>query len=799
MSRFVVSHPRWIIGFVLALTVVFGFGLRRGMELDVSPLSFVTQNSQERRDFAEARKHFGADDFLLVAIVCDDVFAPDNLARLKSLHQQIEKVSGVGEVLSLVNVPYARSLPGDDGGVSLETLIPNLLDDRRRLEEARAVATTDRMFVGNLVSADSRTTALTVLLKMDLPTVRRHETTQRIYDLTRASGFGEVYFAGDPFSQLRGTQSLKDDLKLLLPLTVALIVLLLWLCFRSLTAVVLPLATIGIGLVWLLGLMAYFGTHFTILVLMLPTVMLAIGCSYMIHVLNQIGIVCEDRRNDEVKEGRGDGESRRKEGSGTGQGNGDKPEEKNDFHPVAPTPLLPVSQASAIESAMRFINLPVAVSALTIIAGFLSLTFTEIPAIRSTAVYSAIGAAFTMILSLTFIPAVLVMLPVRTGTFRVGLNGKMVRFLENTGRWATSHQRLLYVLTVIIVVVSLFGMRRIIVDIDFFRFAKPGTDSLVGLEEISRRLSGAVTFDIIVEGKTDGAIEKPDVLERIAQLQAFAETRKGLHGQGVDRSLSVADFIKHLNRAFNGNDPKQYAIPTDERIIADLFSDRDQLKGFLTEDGRIARVLVRSTLTSSQAMADVVREIEQQAKQLLPEFRVFANGTFVLLNRTSDQIGGEQVQSIGIALVTIFLMLAILFRSLRVGLTALIPNLIPVVFFFGFMGWRGIKLNLTTSLVASIVLGLAVDNAVQFIIRFRRVQKADEPLREAIIESMRLSGRPIIYANVALAATFAIFAVSNFQPVSDFGLLSAVTIIGCLIEDLVLLPSRLTSPIFRAK
>jgi len=101
--------------------------------------------------------------------------------------------------------------------------------------------------------------------------------------------------------------------------------------------------------------------------------------------------------------------------------------------------------------------------------------------------------------------------------------------------------------------------------------------------------------------------------------------------------------------------------------------------------------------------------------------------------------------------------------------------------------------------VASVVLGLAVDNAVQFIVRFRRVQREGLPLRDAIIESMRLSGRPIIYANVALAATFAIFAVSNFEPIASFGLLSAVTITGCLIEDLVLLPSRLTSPVFRAR
>src|SRR5262249_56871820 len=105
---------------------------------------------------------------------------------------------------------------------------------------------------------------------------------------------------------------------------------------------------------------------------------------------------------------------------------------------------------------------------------------------------------------------------------------------------------------------------------------------------------------------------------------------------------------------------------------------------------------------------------------------------------------------------------------------------IPRRFFWGFMGWRGVELNLTTSLVASMVLGLAVDNAVQFIARFRRAQAAGPDLREAILESMRLSGRPIIYANVALAATFAIFFFSNFKPIASFGLLSAGAIHGWL-------------------
>jgi predicted RND superfamily exporter protein len=821
MSRiiaFIVRRPRAIISMVIALSAFFACGLWRGVQLDVSPLGFVERDGQTRADFETARKNFGPDDYLVVAVACDDVFTPAGVSRLRELHDRILKTSGVAEVLSLVNAPYARSV---DGVVSAESLLPDGATGRRgdgaaerlgierqmdgengvtvalsprlpvspsrdpqsAIEEIRRLATGDRLYVGNLVSADSNTAALNILLKSDLPTATRHAITKRIYDLARGAGFDQVYFAGDPFSQWHSTEAVKRDLRLFLPLTLLFIAFLLWLCFRSFVVVALLLLTIGVGLLWLMGLMAWFESHFTILALMLPTLMVAIGCSYMVHVINQIGI---SKARDGAMGRHGDGE---KESQGSvGSLN----------LSVSPTPRLPDAPAP-IEEALRFISLPVIVSALTIIAGFLSLTFTAIPAVRSTAIYSAIGAAFTMVLSLTFIPAALALMGDQAITFRVGLTGGMVRLLEGVGRWATTNQTPLYILTAVLVVVSAIGAGRIVIDIDYFHFARPNSEASVGLAEVSKRLSGAVNFDIIIEGKDAGAIEKPETLRRIAELQSFAETRRYANGQGIDRALSVVDFVKHVNRAFHDNDPRHYDLPSDDGVIGELLSDRDKLRQFLTPDGRIARILIRSNLSTSQAMASAIREIEARGRELLPDSRVFATGTFVMLNRTSDQIAGEQLQSVTIALVTIYLMLSILFGSLRVGFTALVPNLIPILFFFGFMGWRGVELNLTTSLVASVVLGLAVDNAVQFIARFRRAQAGTPDLRDAILDSMRLSGRPIIYANVALAATFAIFFFSNFKPIASFGLLSAVTIIGCLIEDLVLLPARLTSPVFRAK
>src|SRR5215510_6440537 len=332
MSRFIVGavrRPFTIISIVIALSALSALGLRRGVRLDVSPLEFVERGSKARTDFENARKNFGSDDYLVVAVVCDDVFAPAGLTRLRELHDRISKTKGVAEVLSLINAPCARSV---DGVVSAEKLIPVELEEtegrgegetgrqgegeteRRResspsqsyqshksyiRDEIRRLATSDSLYVGNLVSSDSHTAALNILLKPDLPTVTRHAITKWIYESAHSAGFDQVYFAGDPFSQWRGTEAIKSDLRVFLPLTLLLIALLLWLCFWSVVAVAVQLSTIGIGLLLLMGLMAWFDAPFTILALMLPTLMLAIVCSYMVHVINQIGISQYGMRNAE--------------------------------------------------------------------------------------------------------------------------------------------------------------------------------------------------------------------------------------------------------------------------------------------------------------------------------------------------------------------------------------------------------------------------------------------------------------------------------------------------------------------
>ena len=750
LLNLIINRPLFIIVAVVVITILLGLGLRNGLELNVSPLLFVEAHSQEREDYNRIRQSFGDDLFMVVAVVSEDAFAPANLAKLRTLHQQIEKLAGIAEIISLSNAPFAR---GNAEGATLEKLIPDLNGlAPARLVEARNIALTDNLFAGQIISQDGETAALNILLKSELSTDGRYQVTSQVYDLAKGAGFTQVFFAGDPFSQWRCVEAVRRDLTLFLPLTLLLVAFLLWLCFRSLVAVVLPLLTVGIGLVWVFGLMGHLGSQFNILSLMLPTVLLAIGCSYVIHVFNQIGLEQAASRAAQIE----------------------------------------YLQAQILHKALSFISLPVMVSALTIIAGFLSLAFTKIPGIRSTAIYAALGAGTTMLLALTLVPAVLIMCSEKAIRLNVGLGGQMISWLEKTGRLAVSKETLLYLVTGVMCVLSVAGIFRLIINVDYYGFFKANTEAAIGPAEVGKRLAGAISFDVIVEASQDGALETPQVLARIAELGSLAAHAS----QG--QALSVVDFIKHGNRAFHNNDANFYALPTDERIVRELLSDREQLRKFITDNGRQARVLVRSPLSGSAAMSKAIHTIEARGRELLPEFRVYATGTVALMNRSSDMIAREQLQSVILALITIYVMLSLLFKSWRVGLTALVPNLLPVLFFFGYMGWSGTPLNMTTSLVASVVLGLAVDNAVQFIVRFRSVQPNFNSVRDAIVESMRLSGRPIIYANIAIAAAFAVFAISNFWPVATFGVLSAITILGCLVEDLVLLPARLTSPVFRA-
>jgi predicted RND superfamily exporter protein len=223
-------------------------------------------------------------------------------------------------------------------------------------------------------------------------------------------------------------------------------------------------------------------------------------------------------------------------------------------------------------------------------------------------------------------------------------------------------------------------------------------------------------------------------------------------------------------------------------------------------------IILRANLFSSNELRELTRQIDEwSVVNLPPGITQRATGSIILLNDASDAVAASQSSSLAIALVTIYLMMVVLFRSFSTGLLALIPNLLPIVCYFGFLGWSGTALDITTSLVASAVLGLAVDNAVHMIRRYRQCVAERRPTAGGIAVPAALSatdegwamwltmlrtGKPMVLANLMLIAAFLVFVLSSFVPVRIAGILWALGIGTCLLADLIFLPVLMKSKLF---
>ena len=216
--------------------------------------------------------------------------------------------------------------------------------------------------------------------------------------------------------------------------------------------------------------------------------------------------------------------------------------------------------------------------------------------------------------------------------------------------------------------------------------------------------------------------------------------------------------------------------------------------GVVTPDFDKANILVRTNLSGSRAIEQTLARVREYVAVRFPaELRVRLTGNLVLITGTASDIVRGQIESLALALGVIFVVLTLMFLSVRIGFLAILPNVLPILIFFGVMGWLGIQLNLGTSLIAAIALGIAIDSTIHYMARLNLELRGETDQQQAITRALRRVGAPIIYTTVALFLGFLTFAFSSFVPIQDFGRLSSVTMAAALGANLVLLPALLTT------
>lgn len=777
-AKFVVTHPKPIIAATLAISIAYlVIILIRGVSFNGSPET-LARNDETYRFYNETRSIFGDDKVIIVAITTSDVFTPQFIDRLNRLTNRLAAIPGVDEALSLTNIKAIRR---EEGGIAVGRLLePARInrDDAAELARMKREVTNDPLYVRHYVSTDGTTASVDIFLKA-LGEAETRAVAEEVERVAKSEADGDdVILAGVPVVDARGIRSMLRDMLVLSPIAAVLCFGVFLLAFRSFWGALLPLCALLIGLIWTIGLMSLLGWPITLATLSLPTTLMAVGSSYIFHVLNQ--------------------------------------------YRVSMSSLGPHHDAQSEQTAwlegLTFISPAVIVSGTCTMAGFGALASSTVPTARDMGIFEALGVLALLVLTVGFIPAALALLPrhalgeagPQRRDYATSLNGLLV----NITALILFRRRGVLLFTLAATLLVGAGAFWLEVNTNYLHIFPRRSETVQDAEKLHQRLAGAATVQLVVTG-APGSINNPDFLRAALALEQFALTRPG-----VDAALSVVDIIKRINSVlpFGSIDspPTAEEIPGDRdrvsTIIRDYLSQDESLSRLVSADGSRLVIILRVNLFSSNELRELTRQIDEWSVVNLPSgISQRATGSIILLNDASDAVADSQTSSLAIALVTIYLMMVVLFRSFSTGLLALIPNLLPIVCYFGFLGWSGTALDITTSLVASAVLGLAVDNAVHMIRRYRQsVGERLKPLNVGEIPAglspvdegwamwltLLRTGKPMVLANFMLIAAFLVFVLSSFVPVRISGILWALGIAACLAADLVLLPVLMKSKLF---
>ena len=759
-ARWLARHPLVVVAANVAVTLALGTWAVH-LRIENSLESMLPAGDPKVEYYNATRAIFGSDDVAVIGVRAEDIFAPATIVKIARVTDALARIEGVERVLSITNIvdPAADVLHPP-------RLLPNIPPTPGEVDALKEKLRATPLYGKNLVADDFRGAAINVFLAT-LTDAQYQDLgiDGKIADLLAAEqGPEQFFYTGAAHVKQTAVEMMRRDLVRFTPIALALVLIVFWISFRTVRGVLLPVATVGLALVWTLGALVLAGKGITIGTSVLPPLLLVVGSSYAIHVMA--------RYYEQVEAG------------------------------------VPADQV--VVRAYDRVWLPLAISALTTVIGFGSLMVNNITAIRDLGGFAVVGVVCLTVTCLTFLPAALQLMPARLRSVRSGkISPRLAESLRRLGERAYAKRRHIIWAGVVLSVVALLGARRIQVDSDFIYYFDPETEVRQANEIINREIVGSNPFYIVVDGGAPKALRQWDVLKRIKDLQTFLLTLPG-----ITSSISLVDYLEvleaGLGRQAEGGDliindagdivPAETPKPFWEDpknlapVLATVDASPDTFRSVVTPDFSKASILVRTNLSGSRHVERTLDRIRLYVAEHFPdEIPVNLTGTLVLLTGTTSDIVAGQIKSLTLALGIIFLVMTAMFLSAKIGFFAILPNVVPIVVFFGVMGWLGIWLNVGTSLIAAIALGIAVDSTIHYMARLNQELRGETDQAAAVVRTLRTVGVPIVYTTVALFFGFLTFSLSNFVPIQNFGILAGVTMATALGTNLVLLPALLST------
>jgi predicted RND superfamily exporter protein len=726
---------------VLALSQLVDF--RTGavrLKLDSSLDRLMPDEDDDRLFYESARKLFGSDETIVVALAADPLFTAENLGRIQRMTKRFSEIDGVAEVVSMATAMNVRSVDGD---LQIEPFLSKIPTDPAALAAIRDQTLANPMYAGNLVSHKGTTTALVLhIANMPQSEFLKRGIEEKIRAIAEEErGETTVWITGSAIVKNAIARILLGDLSRIVPLALALAMLVALLSYRSFRGVLVPLMCVVLGIVWTLAVMVWLGRPLNIVTVIVPPLLITVGYAYAMHLMSE-------------------------------------------YYTIARAGETKPSEVAA--HALSEEVVPILVCGFTTAVGFGSVAVSPLSSVREFAFFSVLGTVLTVMITLTAAPALLSLLSVPKVVPVEKRGTRLDRMAARLAEFDVRNHRAIFAVAALVFCISLYGMTRIEVNSEIVGSFSRSEPVRRDAEAVNANLDGANPLYIVISTGTADAFKDPANLRQLVLLEDWLKQQPE-----VGSVTSLADYLMVVNRAFHDDDPKQLAIPESRALAGQLltFADNKDVRSLVDARYKTANILVRSTAANSKQVKALADRIDARLAELPERMHGRVTGSTVLISRAVDDMVSGTAQSLALGFGLIYLVLVALFASFRVGLVALAPNALPVSIYFGVMGLAGIGLNSTTGLVADIVLGIAIDDTIHYMHRFNVEAKRLGDEKKGTIAALSALGRPVTLTGIALCLGFLVMGLSRLSSQREFGLLASFTLACGWVCEMTLTPA----------
>ncbi len=745
--RFVVRHP-WVVIVLITVTsvAVSPWALQVGFENSAE--MWLMKDDPAVIAYEDYRDEFASDDFVFVAWGHPDgALSTANLTMTARLVERMEKLDKVLKVTALTNM---EEIHGEGDLLEVRPLLtPPLSEADQRTVLRRLV--NDPLYEGTIISPDGRSTTMAIKISgSDEDLSVRAETTRSIEEVLTAESGVRFHMAGMTAFDSAFWDIFQRDFRVLMVIQFVVFFTILGLLFRSVVGVLLPSLTVGTAVLWTVAAMGYLGITANMCTPMLAVVILAVGVADAVHMISEY--------QEDLARGLG--------------------------------------KEEALVASGHSVFVPCLFTTLTTALGFLGLLLIKVPPLRDFGVFSALGAIIALVVSYSLVPAVLSLLPAPAVTISADVRSGVgrSRLLNASFRLVVRHRYGLAVVSLLLFIAGLAGLPHVRATANWYQYLGRDHPLIEATDFVEDNIGGVLSVEMLVRPRAGQAVG-PEAMKDPESLAELASLQKRMDNVGaVQSSLSPADYISEMNRAMHGGDTTYRRVPLSREEIAQylLMYEMDAPDGdlyeFVSYDFSRARLSVRTKMSERGSHDAVVRAAREQAAGL-SKLEAVATGMSVLYSDMEDHMIRGMVRGFTASFVMVAIVMVLLLGSFRYGLLGLVPGVLPLGVVLGMTGWLRIDIGTMPIMMGNVALGVAVDNAIHLLVRYRRHRAAGILPAEAIQRAVTVVGRPVLFTAVVLCCGFAVLGFSEMVTARHFGVMTSLTLLGSLIAAVVTVPA----------